>query len=62
MLLLSMSRLNIKNLKFPGYSTIHQKKEKYLGSSINLASRLDTAWTLRVVGLLFNFLEQNLEQ
>lgn len=58
-----MSRLNIKMLKFPGYSaTIHQKKEKYLGFSINLASRLDTAWTLRVVGLLFNFLEQNLEQ
>lgn len=43
-----MPRVNVKIFKFPGYSaTIHQKKEKKdLGSSINLASRLDTAGTL----------------
>lgn len=29
---------------------------------MNLVSRLDTAGTLRVAGLLFNFLEQNLKQ
>lgn len=60
---MAMLKLNIKVLKFSGYfAPIHQKKEKYLGSSINLASRLDIAGTLSVAGLLFNFLEQNLEQ